>query len=1137
MQKKCSFPAIVGNLVNKNRTLKISILIALFALFNLQASTYSQTTKISLDMANVSVEHVLREIEGKSDFKFFFKSSEIDIRRHVSLKVKKMPISEILDMIFNDGSVHYSVVKNQIVLRKELLDINRFLGNVDNPKPLFADQQSVSGTIVDSQGTPIPGASVVEKGTTNGVAADFDGNYTITVSGPTSVLEFRSIGFAAKEVTVDEQSTIDVTLVEDAQSLEEVVIVGYGVQKKSNVTGAIASVESEDLQNRTSENVGQALQGKVSGVQVLTRSGAPNAETSFRIRGYSNTGSSNPLYIVDGLQVSSINYLNPEAIESIEVLKDAASAAIYGAEAGNGVVLITTKSGSGGTTQIFYNMRMAMSSQANKLDMMNADQFKEYWVESGRASEDAFGNANTDWQDVMFGTGQLQFHTLGAQGSNDKGSFYVALNYLRNNGMVVGNKDFNERVTAQVNASYKIKDWLKIGTTNSIERGKTSSILENNGTGTGSAVGGAYFYDPTVPVVYENDSDEPGYLVPAEQNGFNVFRRDGKLYGNSVLFQSNLWNPLGMIDWRDIESWRTNVNGTFYADVTPIRGLVFTSRLGYRINTDYSSDYRHPYYWNPNQVSVDGRLTINANDQFYFQWENFANYLFDIGKSEFAVTAGMQYARTHNKYTYVETRKLTNEAPNYHYLDYSATSADDRIAGNTQIDSRISYFGRLSWTFDNRYTLQGSYRADAYDLSKLSPSNRWGLFPSLSAAWTVTNESFMENINPSGLSSLKLRASWGINGNISSLSNYPYTTTLAIGSDVGSYYYPSSQSGPINGAIPTDQLASPDLTWEESRQVDVGFDSYFFNRRLGFNFDYYDKVTTNLLSSRSAPYVSGATRQIVNAGKIENSGLEFDMSWKDKIGDFNYSLNANLATVHNEVIESPFGTTGRENGGTNWGSPVTYFEAGYPIWYIRTHVTDHIDQDTGLPIYKTAEELGSDDGKTMVGSSIPDFTYGLTLNLEYKGVDLTVFGSGVSGADKFLAIYRPDLPIANLPSFLYNERWTPTNTNARYPRPNSSDDLFPISDTWVFDASYFAINQIQLGYTIPNELLGKFDISSLRLYTSLENFFMFTKYPGNDPESMSTTTPTTGFARTTIGIDRISYPRMKQVVLGLNLKF
>lgn len=1002
--------------------------------------------------------------------------------------------------------------------------------------------QALKGKVVDEKGEPVIGATVLVVGTQNGTITDLDGNYTLQNVSKNATLRFSYIGFAEQDIAAGGKSVLNVTLREDVKTIDEVVVVGYGVQKKSNVTGAIASVKSEEIQNRSTENVGSALQGKLSGVQVLTTSGAPGASSSFRIRGYSSTVSSpDPLYLVDGLKVSSIDYLDPENIKSVEVLKDAASAAIYGSQAGNGVVLITTKTGANANGKIFYNNLFTFSNPIKSMKMMNASEFKDYWMESGRATAASFQGADTDWQDVMTETGFQQRHTIGAQGGNNNGSYYVSLTYLHNNGIVTGNMDRNERVTGQANGEYKIKPWLTVGTTNSIERGYTHTVSENNITGTGSAIGAAYYFDPTVPIYYENYSDAPAALglLEAERNGLNVFRNEqGKLYGESLVMQSNLWNPMLMRNVYSAmfltydQAWRTNVNGTVYANITPFKDFVFTSRLGYRLNSTYQKAYNPPFYIVPTQISTTALIKGRNDNAAYYQWENYFNYLKTIGKHDFALMAGMEFAKNHFEIINASANGLTSTDENFRYLDYYDATAAQRLMGGSNYNrTNMSYFGRFGYTYDKKYMMQVNFRADAYDVSKLAAKNRWGYFPSVSLGWVFSNEKFMQKVNTDIMSYGKLRASWGINGNINSLTDFVYSNTMALTSS----NYSLTNKGLITAAAPSTYLENQDLTWEKSKQYDAGVDLRFLKDRLSVTVDYYNKTTTGMLTSTAAPYVSGASSQYVNRGKIRNYGFEFEAGWKDKIGKLGYSINGNLSTVNNKVIESPNGE-GRVAGGANFFMPITFLEAGQPMWYIRGYKHKGIDAQTGLPIYYTAEELGTDDGKTYLGSGIPKFTYGITLKLDYRNFDFTAFGSGVYGNEMFLAIYRPDLPVANMPEFVYNDRWTSSNTtNCKYPRANNTDGgmsgKYNSSDFFVYDASYFKLKQLQLGYTVPTSLLKNIYVSSLRLYVSGENLFTITDYPGNDPESMSST------YGNSISIDRINYPSTRNFIFGANITF
>lgn len=1111
-------------------------LIAISAFSVLANKSYSQT--VSLNMEKVTLKEVLSKIEDTSGCNFMYSEKFVDVTKTVSINVENKKIEDVLISLFAGSDIRFERKDRLIILTSE----------ANNNTSVSQQQTTVSGKVTDTSGGGLPGVSVVVKGTTTGTITDADGVYKLSNVPSNATLLFSFVGMKSQEIAVGGKTSINITLVDETIGLEEVVAVGYGVQKKSNVTGAIASVNTDGLSNRSTPNVGQAMQGKVSGVQVLNMSGAPGSSPTFRVRGYSSNGQSNPLYIVDGLKVADIGYLDPTSIGSIEILKDAASAAIYGAEAGNGVVLITTKSGKKGTSRMFYNGQYTMQQQGHKMDMMNASQFKEYWMEAGQPAS-VFQNANTDWNKVLFENGMRQTQTLGFEGGNDKASFYSAITYNKDDGMVIGNNDTNERVAAQINASYQVNSWMKVGTTNSIERGKIVSVSQNNMTTSGSVIGSGFFFDPTVPVYYANDADAPAGLglLTAEAQGYTVLRNSaGQLYGSSILLQSNLWHPFGMIENYTNETWRTNINGTIYTEFKPIKGLVYTSRLGYRFGNTFDSNYSASHYWNHNQSSLYGALDANLNHNVYLQWENFANYIFSVGKNDFTAMAGMQFTSNNNTNVGGNTARLQNDALNYRYLDFSTADATDAVRGNNINQRSISYFGRLDWNYDNRYMLQGSFRADAFDASKLSKTQRWGYFPSVSGGWTVSNENFMKNLGFNALSSLKFRGSWGINGNVNVLNNYPYSSSLVLGGNSGYYSFSSPL---VSGAAPSNQLPNADLTWEKSNQTNFGFESRFFDSRLTLNVDYFRKITEGLLVSNSpAPVISGTSTVARNTGKILNSGFEFELGWKGEIGDFKYSINGNLATLHNEVLDSPYGN-GRFSGGGGFLTDATYFEKGYPIWYIRTYVIDHIDEANGQPVYKTAQQLGTDDGRAPQGSGIPDFTYGITLNAEYKNFDLTVFGTGQEGSKLFFAVVRPDFPYANFPEFVYTDRWTPTHTNATRPSASvyrADSWSYAASDNWVFDNSFFKIKQIQLGYTLPKSLTSHLKISSLRVYTSLEDFFVFTKYPGIDPESMGgtqngQTITIPGGPTLSLGggmsVDRIQYPAMKQVVFGLNLSF
>ena len=1000
----------------------------------------------------------------------------------------------------------------------------------------YAQSRTVNGKVTDSKGEPVIGASVFVVGSTNhGTETDLEGNYSLSVPSGAS-LNFSCIGYATEIVLVGDRTVINVTLKDDTQFIEETVVIGYGVQKKSDVTGAIASVKDSDIANRSSASVAQVLQGKAAGVQIVNPSGAPGSESSIQIRGYSSNSKTTPLMIVDGLKVSDINYLDPESIASIEVLKDAASAAIYGIEAGNGVILVTTKSGKSGDAngKVFYNFQHTIQSVANMPDLMNAQEWMDYMILSGanrdKSEFDYDGKTDTYWPGLMFEKGYITRHTAGAQAGNDKGNIYVSLSYLDNNGIIAGDKDVFKRLTGQINAEYKINNWLTIGTNNSIERSKSSSVTESSGANT-SLLGSILTYDPITPWTY-TESDMPervkmwlnqGHVLPTDANG--------NVYGTSIFSGNSLiWHPAVMRDRTDTDRDSFFLRGTTYANFTPIKGLVITSRLGYRAGYSNTHTYNYELYVNSvaNQnMSINGR----SENRLFYQWENFANYNFDIKKHSLSAMAGMSFQKSMSDFVYGTANQLTNEKINFRYLQYSVNTTSMSLQGIPMVSANMSYFGRLGYSYDNRYFFQANFRADAYDTSKLDKSHRWGYFPSVSAGWTISNEEFMQPVKDAlSLTFMKLRASWGVNGNVNALGNYQYASTLQSSSDFGYNF----GDGFVVGVRPSTVLPNPDIKWETSRQVDLGLDLRLLNERLTFSLDWYNKNTHDLLTSTTAPGNTGAETVYVNAGKVNNHGTEIELGWKDTRGDFSYGISGNISTVHNKVVKGT--SKDRVPGSKIWSSyDVTYFEEGYPLWYLRTFVVDHIDPTTGDAVYKDFDEDGeiTAEDRMMTGSGIPDFTYGLTVNLAYKNFDLVILGSGSQGVDLLYAVTRADAIQQNTLKSFYTQAWqNPQSSGYKYPRPNASDRFYRTSDMRVYDASFFKIKQIQLGYSVPKSLLSKIKLSSLRAYVSMDDWFTFTKYPGLDPETSHVGSEASG-----LGIDYGSYPISKKLVFGINVSF
>jgi len=1098
------------------------------------ANALAQEMKtVTIANNDISFKELFAEIERQVGYTFFYNNADIDVEQQLNVNVTNKSVEALLKEVL-PANLQAQISSNQITLVRQ---------EPAAPQTTPQRQIRVSGKVTDTNGEALIGAAVAVVGTTIGALSDVDGNSVLNNVPSGGRLQVSYIGYNTVIVDITGRTTINVTLEPETQIMDEVVVIGYGTQKKSNVTGAISSVRSSDLQNLSITNAAAAVQGKTAGVQVMNTSGAPGSTATLRIRGFSSNGVSDPLYIVDGLKVPNLNFLDPDNIESMEILKDAASAAIYGAEAGNGVVLVTTKTGKKGEGKIFVNTQNSFLRLANRVELLNAEDFIQYAIEYSPAKAEELNTyyyndptsyvnnklADTDWQDLLFDTGYRQRYSVGFQGGNDRGSLYVSLNILDHNGIITGSYDSFKRLTGQLNADYQIKEWFGIGITNSIETSKMkqvseSSILLSNTTSQ------LYEIDPLTPLEYSDGlTGTPVVLQDAVEQGWQplINPETGNYYGYSRWTGSNPISSLllGKDNYSDV----FQVNGTLYGNLTPLKNLVFTSRLGYRLYNVYSYSYRPPY-WQATEtaLSKSPSLTATQSGMLYYQWENFVNYSLQVKQQSLSIMAGMSYINSKMNYVGGMTDGLTNLNDNFHYLNYSSSTATDYLSGATTLGAQIAYYGRLTWDFADRYNLQINFRADSYDAAYLDLEHNWGYFPSVSAGWTITNEPFMQNRNRNLLTFAKLRASYGVNGSISNLGGYMYSSSLST----GFMYHLNDQL--YTGIFPTQYLANPNLRWEESVQMDFGLDLRFLKDRLNFTADYFNKDTDGLLVRSTANLTTGTSYVWQNVGLVNNHGFEFELGWKDEITNkLQYSIRGNLATISNIVSEYKGEGLRIEGASASHGDPLTFFEEGYPIWYIRGYVVDHIDAANGQPVYKNFDDNPeiTDADRTMLGSGIPKFTYGANISLSYANFDLTAYGTGAYGNNIDWAVVRSIPLLRNKPQFLFDDRWTPEKTNAKYAKPLYWDDKkYTCSDAFVFDGSYFKIKQIQLGYNVPASLLNKIAVSSLRIYVSLDDYFTFTNYPGIDPEVRAGST-------SAMAVDYGGYPIAKSMLFGLNLTF
>ena len=1013
-----------------------------------------------------------------------------------------------------------------------------------------AQNKAIRGTVVDAAGQPVTGAVVMVAGNNRiATSTDLDGAFRLNVPAGANVV-VESLGYKTQTFAVGGQAEYRIVLEEDVEMLDETVVVGYGVQRKSDLTGSVASVRSAELADRSTSDAAAALQGKAAGVQIFNASGAPGEGSSIRVRGISsNSGSGlGPLLIVDGLKVDNIQYLDPSMIESMEVLKDAASAAIYGAQAGNGVVLITTKNGAKSKDgKIFYNYKLSMSTLGHHAQVLNAEQYIDFQQQAGQLPDTKQGIidiglwdgvTDTNWADVLFDKGFMHTHTIGAQGGNDRGSYFVSLNYVDENGMAKGDKDYYRRLTAQVNGDYKIKSWFTVGTNTSIERWSKQALGEHSEYSGGSLVG-TLIIDPLTPEYFKSyDELSYGMQQAIERGTQRVYQpadHPDWWYSTSKIMEGDGINPLIFRDRNENRSQGWNIRGTVFANLTPFKGLVFTSRLGYRIAQNYSSNFEEPYYVNDHAHSETYSITASSSQNYYYQWENFANFNRVFAqKHAVGAMAGMSWTYSDNRSV---GNGLTGEDPlkgyaeNFRYITQDNGSGTKSFSGTSAPgqSSQISYFGRLTYSYDERYSLQTNFRADAFDSSKLSPKNRWGYFPSVSAGWTISNESFIkDNVSRDFLNFLKLRGSWGVNGNIAVLSGYQWSTSISYNSEIYQLHPDSDEI--TNGSKP-DGLANPDLTWETSVQTDFGLDARLLNNRLTFGFDWFKKDTRDLIVQVAPVAEVGISSAYVNAGSVNNTGLEFELGWQDRIGDFHYSINGNLSTLKNKVTYLEPSVGHISGVGFSNHKIKTYFEEGYPVWYIRGFEYAGVAADDGKPQFydkdgNLTKDPGDDDFK-FLGSAIPSLTYGITLRMDWKNIDLTVFGTGATGHSLVPCVYRPQHQKINCITYFYEEAGKSLPTIDKF---WDNIALWSSSAT-VFKGDFFKIKQVQLGYTLPQKWSKKVLISNFRAFVSLDDYFVFTKYPGFDPETASTG------SYNGKGFDKGSYPNAKKLLFGVNISF
>lgn len=1034
---------------------------------------------------------------------------------------------------------------------------------------VYAQNIQIKGTVVSgTDNEPLPGVNVVVKGNTStGTITDFNGTFTLSAPAD-AILSISYIGFKSQEIAVKGHKDIKIVLQEDSETLDEVVVVGYGVQKKSVVTASIAKVSADDLASTAPVRMDNALKGLASGVTVTSSSGQPGAAAQIRVRGVgtirTENGAADPLYIVDGMPLEGgLDYLNPNDIASIEVLKDAASRAVYGARAANGVILVTTKTGKIGKTKVTYDFSYGWQSAWKKRDVLNASEYalmiNEGAINAGIApkfSDPYSYGQGTNWQDEVFNNNApMMNHQVSVSGASEKVNYLFSLGFYTQDGIVGGNFDRSnyERLTLRSNTQYtlfdesKERNWLnslKVTSNLSYARIKSTSFDDNSTWGT--PLGSALALSPILNVY-----DETEEAIKAQFDKYGTTAeytpvydpRNGKLFSIPGEF-GEMSNPIAKLSLPGDKHWSHKFVANFSAELQLWDNLKFKTSYGADLSFWGYDGYRPLYYLRSGESSTQSSAYSRKEDGTVWQLENVLMYDKSIDKHSFSVLLGQSAKKSSGSYLYGSRNNITNYSRPY--IDAStglAANADRDAAGAPSVDATLaSIFARASYNYDERYMLQVTVRRDGS--SRFGPNNHYAVFPSFSLGWNLTNEKFM-NKRPNWLTTTKIRLSWGKNGN-ENIGNFKYTVLTSPGNNA---IFGSSENV-ING-VKASGLANPDLKWEESEQLDFGLDFGFFNNALTFTADYYKKKTNGMLMEMNIPFYVGEAKPIGNVGKMENSGIELEAAYKFRVSDWNFRVSANASYLKNKLIEY-----GNESGWENLDSfqgtgDISRAENGKPFPFFYGYKTAGIFQNTDeVKAYKNDKgellqptAVSGDvrfvdvDGngiidandRTDIGKGMPDWTFGFNLGVSWKNFDLNMMWQGTAGNDIYDATRRTDIATSNLPSWMLN-RWTGEGTSNRIPRFVQGDNVnWQSSDLYVYDGSYLRLKNIQLGYTLPAALTQKVFISSLRFYVAAENLFTFTKYHGFDPEISS--------GGTSLGIDYGVYPQARVWTIGASLSF
>ena len=1133
-------------------TMKLTGILFLVSVFSIQANSYSQRTRLSSNLEDVKITRVFEKIEKETKFKFLYNHEEIDVDRIVSLKVENERLDTILSDLFANTDISYVVRKRQIILKT----IDQAAVNTVNPigpsknSMVQAPQQSVSGTVTDADGAPLPGANVLEKGTANGTQSDFDGNFSISVTDDVAILVVSYIGFATKEIPLNGQDNIKVTLEASASGLEEVVVVGYGTVRKKDLTGSVSSVKGSELEKTPSNTFVQALQGKASGVDIKAASNAPGGGIRIRIRGTNSiNASSQPLYVVDGFPIDNgnttpgaggnraspgdpLSSISSSEIASIEVLKDASATAIYGARGANGVVIVTTKRGDVGKAKIDFDYSMNVSNVRKKLDLANARELAiltNEWATNNnqpliydgedKPLPEELGEG-TDWQDQIFTTALTHDYNLTVSGGDEDTRYLVAGNYLNQDGIII-ESNF-KRAGLKFNLDQNFGDRAKFGINTNLTRTINDAVPSDGGG-------------------FQNDT--PLWNALATTPIIPVYDSDGNYVHNHDETVKILENPVSIAKTRSDLTYTTRILGNAFFKYELFEGFSFKVNLG----ADLISSKRNAYTPTTAETQAlpnNGIASIGNIQRTNLLAEYTVNYNKSFGKDHRVdAVAGFTYQTNDVETSFSQTNDFFTDLVEFNNL---GLGSDPRPSESSATKTGLlSYLGRANYVFKNKYIVTGSVRRDGS--SKFGEGRKWGLFPSGALAWRLIEEKFISDLNV--FSALKVRGSYGLTGNESigaynSLSLYGSTGRPIIG------------GVPVIGLAP-NRISNPDLRWERTKQTDLGLEMGFFDGALNLEAGYYIKKTEDLLLSVAIPTQTGYTTSVQNIGKVENRGFEFDLGLNHTFGKLTWNSNFNISFNRNKLLELPEGTDEIVNnigrGETSYGytiaregEPLGQF-FGYRfegIWQSEDEIIEAGNtvggvNRVGLPKYKDLNGDGFNqnfDDREVVGNPNPDFIYGFTNSFSYKNINLSIFINGSQGNDlanmNTIGLYAQPQK-HNVLQKVFDERWTGPGTSNTIEAPlTNAGEWKNFSDRNVEDGSYLRVKTINLSYNFPTDDIGLNWLRNAQLYLAADNLITITNYSGFDPEVDLYANNNLSF-----GVDNGAYPTSRSIRIGMKLGF